>query len=163
MKDISGYEGLYAITEHGEVWSYKRKKFLSPGVQPNGYLRVVLLKGHNRKNYSIHRLVAEAFIPNPNDWPIVNHKDENKANNDISNLEWCTYSFNNSYGQSHIARVQMHAKAISKAVYCIELERTFESAKEASKILGITHSNIVHCLKGRHKTAGGYHWKYCAE
>ena len=82
MKDIRGYEGLYAITSCGKVWSYRRKKFLKPGVIQGGYLNVVLTnKDGQQKNHRVHRLVAEAYIPNPEGKEQVNHKDENKYNN----------------------------------------------------------------------------------
>ena len=90
MKDIIGYEGLYAVTSCGKVWSYKSKKFLKPGKRRDGYLHVSLYKGGEGKLYYIHRLVAEAYLPNPNGLQQVNHKDENRENNALQNLEWCT-------------------------------------------------------------------------
>ncbi len=89
MKDIKGYEGLYAVNTRGQVWSYRRNKFLSAGSR-NGdrYLRVMLCKNGNRKNYYVHQLVAQAFLPNPNNLKTVNHIDENPKNNNVDNLEW---------------------------------------------------------------------------
>ena len=98
MKDITGYEGLYAITDNGEVWSYRNKKFLKKKENPNGYYYAELWRNNKGKGFRVNRLVAEAFIPNPNNYPCVNHKDENKLNNKVSNLEWCTYKYNNNYG-----------------------------------------------------------------
>ena len=92
MVDIYGYEGLYAVTEDGKVWSYKRKKFLRPADNGHGYLTVSLHKDGNKKTQKIHRLVANAYLPNPSGLPEVNHIDENRANNNISNLEWVTSS-----------------------------------------------------------------------
>ena len=89
MKDIQGYEGLYAVTSCGKVWSYKNERFLKPYKKRDGYLEVYLYKGGERKHYIIHRLVAMAYIPNPDNLPQVNHKDENKENNALPNLEWC--------------------------------------------------------------------------
>lgn len=98
MKDINDYEKLYAITEYGEVWSYKRNKFLKKCLTKSGYYIVNLHKNGVMKSYRINRLVAIAFIPNPNNLPLVNHKDENKLNNSVDNLEWCDIKYNNNYG-----------------------------------------------------------------
>lgn len=98
MKDIQGYEGLYAITSCGKVWSYKSKRFLMPYKHYKGYLLVKLTKDGIRKAYTVHRLVAEAYIPNPENKEQVNHKDENKANNCVNNLEWMTNKENANYG-----------------------------------------------------------------
>ena len=97
MKDIQGYEGLYAVTEDGKVWSYRRKKFMKPLGEEGNYRGVTLYKDKVGKDYLIHRLVAEAYLPNPDKLPVVNHKDENPSNNHVSNLEWCTYKYNNNY------------------------------------------------------------------
>lgn len=98
MKDIVGYEGLYAITSCGKVWSYKSKRFIIPHPNTQGYLRIKLYKDGYYITYSIHRLVAEAYIPNPENKAQVNHKDENKANNCVNNLEWVTTKENANYG-----------------------------------------------------------------
>lgn len=88
MRDIPGYEGLYAATEDGRIWSYRRKKFLKPGKGKDGYLYVILCKDGKPKTYRIHRLVAETYLPNPLNLPQVNHLDEDKTNNALPNLEW---------------------------------------------------------------------------
>lgn len=97
-KDIKGYEGLYSISSYGRVWSYWKKDFKCPHPDKDGYLIIGLSKDHKLKKVKLHRLVAEAFIPNPDNLPCINHKDENKANNNVNNLEWCTVSYNNTYG-----------------------------------------------------------------
>lgn len=107
-----------------------------------------LCKDGEQKNYLVHRLVAEAYLPNPNDLPLINHKDENKENNALPNLEWCTYEYNNSYGSRN------------KSVYCEELNRTFDGAHAAARELNLNQSNITQCCKGTRKTCGGYHWRY---
>lgn len=94
FKPVKGYEGLYYITEEGKVYSSIQNKWLKTWADNQGYL-VVTLQGKKKK---IHRLVAEAFIPNPDNLPVVNHKDENKSNPFVDNLEWCTYEYNNNYG-----------------------------------------------------------------
>ena len=148
MKDIKNYEGIYAVTEDGKVWSYKRKKFLSPGIS-RGYLIVELHKAGKTEMRLVHRLVAETYLNNSDNLPQVNHKDENRLNNNVTNLEWCTQKYNINY--SH-----------AKAVYCIELDKTFNSIKEAAQYFGTIRNNpsLIACLKGRIKTYKGYHWKY---
>ena len=152
MKDIVGYEGKYAITRDGRIWSYKRKKYLKPFNNGRGYYMINLYKNGKKKNFQVHRLVAQAFIPNHDNLPVVNHKDECKTNNCVSNLEWCSIEYNNTYG----TRIER----ISKPVYCVELDRVFKSQVEAARELGLDDSSINHCLKGKQKTCGGYHWKY---
>ena len=151
MRDIKNYEGLYAVTEDGRVWSYRNEKYLTP-LKSRGYFRVQLSKEGKRPAYLIHRLVAEAYLPNPDNLPQVNHKDENKANNSVSNLEWCTAAYNNSYGT--------HLEQLKKAVYCVELDKSFNSLDEAAKAVNIAYCGISNCLNGRRDTAGGYHWRY---
>lgn len=156
MKDIKNYEGLYAVTEDGNVWSYKNKKFLKLGHHHSGYLNVRLFKNGVGKVYSVHRLVAETYIPNPNNYPCVNHKNELKDDNRVHNLEWCSISYNTTYGNSRVKTIEK----IQKPIYCIELNKTFSNAYEAAEQLGLKRPNIWCALSGRSKTAGGYHWRY---
>lgn len=114
MIDIKGYEGLYAITEDGQVWSYRTKQFRKPFVNNSGYLQVSLIIHSKVKNFLIHRLVAEAYIPNPNNLPEVNHKDENKLNPHYTNLEWCTHEENINYGTCVQRRSAKLAKPADK-------------------------------------------------
>ena len=158
MKDIKNYEGLYAVTEDGRVWSYRSNKFMTPA-QNNGYLFVNLYKEHKLKKAYIHRLVAEAYLPNPNNYLEVNHVDENKDNNALSNLEWCTRQYNNSYG----TRNERISKALGKSVLCVELDRVFRSVTEAAKQLNINRSNIFRAIRGDREKAYGYHWRYVNE
>lgn len=177
MKDIKGYKGLYAITEDGQIWSYKSKKFLIPNYDANGYLKINLFKDRKKKSCTIHRLVAETYIPNPNNLSQVNHKDENKTNNHINNLEWCDAKYNMNYGTrtqraSETNRGQKRSeetkKNISKArknkgnkpVKCIETDIVYISTVSANRETGIDNSSISKCCKGKRKTAGGYHWQY---
>lgn len=152
MKDIEGYEGLYAITSCGRVWSYRNKKFLAPRKHPKGYLQVLLSKNGIVKGFLIHRLVAEAYIPNPNNLPQINHKDEDKTHNWINNLEWCDNKYNNNYGNKNNTR--------RKKVHCIELNLDFSSQTAAAKYFNGSSSNISACLCGRTETAYRYHWEY---
>lgn len=93
MKDIPGYEGLYAATSDGQIWSYKRKIFLRPTMR-KGYWAVSLRKDGKGKTYYIHRLVGLAFIPNPQNLETIDHIDGNKLNNDVSNLQWLSRTNN---------------------------------------------------------------------
>ena len=158
MRDIQGYEGLYAVTEDGRVWSYYSNKFLSPGKNTYGYLQVRLYKNGNSSLHLVHRLVASAFIPNPDNLEQVNHKDEDKTRNWVDNLEWVTAKENSNYG----TRTARSAKKRSRVVYCVELNRTFESTRAAERELRVGH-HISECCKNQQKTCGGYHWKYIEE
>ena len=148
MKDVVGYEGLYAVTSCGKVWSYKRKKFLVPTYNSKGYLQVKLCKDGKFKQYLIHRLVAEAYLPNPENLPQVDHIDNDKTHNCVNNLQWITNRDNNR-------------KSKNKPILQYDLDgnfiREWSSATDVGKEV---RKNIVHCLKGRNKTAYGYIWKY---
>ena len=148
MKDVVGYEGLYAVTSCGKVWSYKSKRFLTPEDNGHGYLRVKLCKDGKEKKYMIHRLVAEAYIPNPNNLPQVDHIDENKTHNYINNLQWITNRDNCR---------KSHNKPILQYTIEGEFVREWSSATDVGRE---AQSNIWYCLNGRTKTAYGYIWKY---
>ena len=159
MVDIKGYEGIYAITSCAKVWSYKTKRFLRTHKTVKGYEKVYLYKDNSVKHPTIHKLVATAYITNSNNLPQINHKDENKENNSVNNLEWCTNKYNSNYG----TRNERMAKAKRKKVFCIELNKIFDSGIQAQKELKICSARISECCSGKFKTAGGYHWKYVDE
>lgn len=151
--DIQGYEGRYAITDDGRVWSHMRKCWKIPTPDKDGYLRVGLYgNGGSFTVKGVHRLVAEAFIPNPEGKLTVNHKNEIKSDNRVENLEWATQKEQNSYG----TRMQK----IMKPVYCMELDRVFECAKYAAQELNLDPSAITRVCRGKAKTHGKYHWRY---
>lgn len=114
--DVVGYEGLYQVSNHGRVKSlnYQGKKGKEGMIKlikkKGGYLGVALTKNKKIRHLRVHRLVAEAFISNPNNYPIVNHKDENPSNNHVSNLEWCTIKYNNCYGKAREKAVKTYKK-----------------------------------------------------
>ena len=157
MKDIVGYEGLYAITPEGEVWSYRRKKFLKPVANRVGYFYVNLCINGNHTSYAIHRLVAEAYIPNPYNLPQINHRDENKANNCLQNLEWCDTKYNINYG----TRNEKASNSRKIPILQYDLDGNFiREWSSATDVGQEVRANIVKCLKGRYKTSHGYIWKY---
>ena len=174
-RDIEGYKGLYQISSYGRVKSLERMKrnsrgyhkiperILKPYVSGHGYLQVQLYKEGNRKPYHVHRLVATAFLENTKGYTEVNHKDENKQNNHMDNLEWCSHSYNNSYND----KGKKAGKKISKPVYSVNKESGlityWESAKVAGRILGIDSSHITKCCKGKMKSIGGFYWMYAEE
>ena len=94
FKDIKSYEGLYKVNKQGEVYSYITNKKIKGSIDSNDYRQMHLSKNGEHKKKSLHRIVAEAFLPNPNNLPEVNHKDGNKLNNSVDNLEWCSSSYN---------------------------------------------------------------------
>lgn len=157
MRDIPGFEGKYAATSCGRIWSYKHKKFLKNCGEKGNYQIVMLSENGKCKCYYVHRLVALAFIPNPHNLPQVNHKDEQKDNNCLDNLEWCTAYYNLHYSQVWRGRNMRE----SKPVYCIELNKTFSSIFKAAKEMNVGQANLsTHLSKGIPKSVGGYHWKY---
>ena len=158
-KDIKGYEGKYQISSLGRVKSLKynntkESKLLHQSLI-NNYYSVCLWKQRKGKQYRIHRLVAEAFIPNPLHLPEVNHIDENKLNNNVDNLEWCSSKYNCNYGARN--------KKLSKPVQCVETGIIYPSILNAGKQTGINYTHLGDVARGKRKTAGGYHWKYVKE
>ena len=147
-KDVVGYEGLYKVSNFGNVYSNHINKNLSQGTHKDGYKFVILHRDGNDKFMLVHRLVAEAFIDNPNNLPIINHKDENPTNNVVNNLEWCDYLYNNMYNNVHLKR----AEAISKTVYAYnnvgDLVYEYKSTREASRDLNLRDASIVSCCMG---------------
>ena len=112
---------------------------MKPSLLGNGYATITLIKNKSPNYYRIHRLVAEAFIPNPDTLPLVNHKDENRLNNCVNNLEWCTYKYNDNYGtrNKQISETRINRKISCKPVVCIETGITYNSIKDASEKMGI--------------------------
>ena len=183
-RDIKGYEGLYQVSNLGRVKSFKdnngncREKILNYKPKKDGYIQVKLFKNGTYRIFKVHRLVAESFIPNPDNYPIINHKDENKTNNTVSNLEWCTQKYNINYG-THNKRVSESSKGISREnikgsnnpkarkVQCITTGKKFNCIKEAAEYYYIDRHYIINNCKDNSKYAGKHpvtgeklKWKY---
>lgn len=160
---IKGYPD-YCVTDKGEVYSLKTAKMLKP-TKRGRYLSVGLYNDGEEELFTIHRLVAEAFLPNEKGLPCVNHKDENKMNNCVDNLEWCTYKYNNHYGKNKPVNNLKNGSVKNRKGVCMfskdgRLIAEYCSAREAARQTDLNQSNITKCCKGKHKTAGGYIWVY---
>ena len=170
-KDIKGYEGLYQVSSLGNVrridtimtvvtphkGTYKktwRGKILKV-IPQNGYHAIDLCKGNKVERKSIHRLVAETFVPNPKNKLQVNHKNGVKTDNRVENLEWVTASENST----HAYRVLKRIPPRNTPIICIETGKRYVKMLDAQKELGVSITNICNALRGDYETAGGYHWK----
>lgn len=158
-RDIAGFDE-YQVSNTGNVKSIKYgKERILKVFNINGYQYVHLCRdGEKPKNMLVHRLVAQAFLPNPDNLQDVNHKDENKTNNNVNNLEWCDRKYNINFG----TRNERAAKAKSKAVRCIETGVIYASTMEVQRELGFAQQSICNCCNGKqyNKTCGGYHWEW---
>lgn len=173
FKDIEGYEGLYQISNLGNVKSLNyhrtgKERILKPAKKDNGYLFIGLHKNRNIKYFLIHRLVASSFLPNPNKLKEINHINENKIDNRVENLEWINHKDNMKYGNRSVKELETKNKnssinaekpIIQLSKYGIEIGR-YKSINEAERQTGINQSSIGRCCKGKYNSAGGYIWKY---
>ena len=172
-KDVAGYEGLYQVSNlgrvrsllHGKIWILK-----SLGNR-RGYLRVERNRNGTRKDIYVHRLVAEAFIPNPLNLPQVNHKDEDKTNNSVDNLEWCTAKYNLNYGTCQArksAKLKGRRRLVnwSRAKVVLQYDksgnfvREWPSTIEVQRQTGFAQPHISDCCRGKRKSAYGYIWRF---
>lgn len=166
MKAVPSYEGRYSVTEDGRVYSHLTNKFLKTPIGKRGYPNLNMIDEEgNCKLRCVHRIVAETFIPNPNNYPEVNHIDGVKTNNTVENLEWCT-SRENSL---HARRTGLHNSDGDRMVLQIKngiVVNCYKSVSEAIRQTGITNIGNVcrrYVHNGKHcKTAGGYVWRYCS-
>lgn len=152
-RPIDGFPN-YQVSNKGKVMNMMSGKVLKPGVYSNGYEFVILWNHGKSKQCLIHRLVADTFINNPNNLLQVNHKDECKTNNDVSNLEWVTASQNTRYS-AHKRSCKINQLSLDG-----ELVKVWKSFQEIKRELGFSQGNIVACCKGRYKKMYGYRWEY---
>jgi hypothetical protein len=164
-RDIPGYEGLYQVSNLGNVRSlnYRRSgyaKNLLPRFDGNGYRIVSLSREGKAKNAEIHRLVAIAFIPNPHNLPVVNHKDETRTNDCVDNLEWCTQQYNCTYGSAKARFAVARSKPVEQLKDGVVVKR-WESSNAAGRA-GFSQTHISKCCNGvpKYKTHKGYEWRY---
>lgn len=173
-KDVKGYEENYQVSNYGKIRSKDRYLRVCGGgyrfvkgipiktmTYTNGYIGVGLYKNGKHKMKLVHRLVAESFIPNPDNYPQINHKDENITNNHLENLEWCTAKYNANYGTRNERMIK--DSSLKAVIMCstdgLEL-KYFKSLGEASRETGFDISAIIRACKGKQKTSYGYIWKY---
>ena len=179
-KDIFGYEGFYKVSNLGRVkrlvdWrgnDYNARyvphpKIVLPYLDRNGYERICLSMQGKDKHYRIHQLVAKAFIPNPNNYPQINHIDEDKTNNRVDNLEWCTQAYNNKYGTrgQRIGITNHNGKGAKRSVLQYDLDgnfiRRWKSMQDAAdNLLGVSVPKICACCRGNRTHHRGFIWKY---
>ena len=161
-KDVSGYEGLYQVSDKGRIKSlkFRKERILKPGRDTCGYLHVILWKNGRKKLCKVHRLVAKVFISNPDNLPMINHKDENPSNNRVENLEWCSAKYNINYGTRTQRQVEKLSKPVLQYTLDGELIREWKSTMDVQRNLGYSHGNISSCCTGRYKSANGFNWKY---
>lgn len=176
-KDIKGYEGYYEVSSYGRVRSLDRIVTYSDGEKHSlkgkilkmhycgsGYLNFSLHKNGKTEHKYPHRLVAEAFIPNPSNLPEVNHKDEDKTNNCMVNLEWCDSKYNKNYGTARQRMMEKKSMPVLQIdINTNEVIGEYPSAMEAARKLNIYQGNISKCCRGEYKTAYGYKWEYKKE
>jgi len=171
-KDIEGYEKFYQVSNFGRIKSLNRidssnhricEKILKLKKRKN-YLGVDLHKNGELRTYSVHRLVAQAFIPNPDNKPQVNHIDEDKYNNQVNNLEWCTVLYNNTYG----TRMERQISSKNTPIYGFTNKPYyrkiwFSSISKATDFIDGDQTGISHVLRGRYKTHKGWSFKYASD
>lgn len=160
-RDIKDYEGLYQISNKGNVRSlyFGKQKILKQAIKVGGYKQVCLYKNKLTKSYQVHRLVGESFIDNPNNSPMINHKDEDGSNNNVENLEWCNNKYNLNYG----SRNKRLSKSLSKPIIGINIINgniiCADSALELDQY-GFDHSLISKCCNGIRQSHKGYIWRF---
>lgn len=169
-KDVVGFEGSYKVSDTGLVYSFFAKRLKATKKNNRGYVQISLHKEGKEHMWLLHRVVAMAFIPNPSNHPQINHIDEDKDNNHVNNLEWCTNKHNRHHGTGYARSVEGHdykrmgfnnGKPVTMFSLCGKEIASFPSVVAAQRETGISESNIRQSCYGKRRTAGGYSWKYC--
>lgn len=165
LRVIPNTDGRYSATPDGQIWSHYRKRFLKQSLNDKGYCVVhILCHDGKQRDRLVHRLVAKAYIPNPENKPTINHINEIKTDNRVENLEWATYLENNTHGTrlQRIAQTKHMGKCIIVKKISLDGEEicTYSSIVKAAKDVGCSEIGIRDCLKGIHKTCGGYKWEF---
>lgn len=164
-RPVVGYEGLYEVSNLGNVDSLNfhregRRHRIKVRVNFFGYAYVMLNKDKQQRPYFLHRIIAMAFVPNPNNYPIINHKDENPLNNNIENLEWVTYKYNTNYGTCIKRRSEKKKKPVIQMTLDGEFIARYNSVKEAAANINCRPSSITCACRGRLKKCQGFLWKF---
>lgn len=175
-KDIEGYGGTFQVSNLGRVKTFNYRntgveKVLKPKKHNKGYLQVQLMKGDMNKMFTIHRLVAQAFIPNPDNLPFVNHKDENKTNNCVDNLEWCDRLYNVRYSldlhperNTQVKHYQKNHRRLDRKINQYDkqgnLIKTWDNSRTIQNETKMSDWSISECCRGNRHTAYGYIWQY---
>lgn len=164
-KAVVGYEGLYEVSDQGRIRSlnYHRTgkwKIIKLSQMKQGYLKAVLCKNKKATTYRVHRLVAMAFIPNPNNLPEINHINECPWDNRVENLEWCNHKYNCNHGTRVERIVKNNSKQVGQCTFDGKLIFVFPNTGEAARQTGFSRGNIISCCNGNRKTCGGFMWKY---
>lgn len=151
----------YEVSNTGNIRNVASHKILIPWTNNKGYLVVGLRKNGKTYRVTVHRLVAQAFIPNPNNYPQVNHIDENKSNNNVINLEWCTNLENRRHGTVRRRIGEHFRKPVEQLNFDNNVIRRFSSITEASSALHLDASTIGDCCRGIYSQSGGFKWRFC--
>ena len=163
-RDIPDYEGIYQVSNLGEIRSCKTNRIRKQIKQRSGYMRIILTKNKKQKAFFVHTLVAKCFVENTNNSPYVNHIDGNKENNDSNNLEWVTASQNMKHAINK-GLVKRHPWSVKVSQYSLDgrFIKTWDRMADVAKFLDCHHSQVSDCCRGKQKTCKGYIWKYAED